>query len=64
MLFPLVSSKMVLVVTKLLKREDRGYVCIFELEDIFRHFPCISAGASLLLRGFFLISVLKFRSYF
>ena len=34
----------------------------FELENTFCHFPCVSAGASFLLEGFFFRSVLTFWS--
>ena len=44
------------------RRVECGFVLIFELMDMFRHFTCISAGALFLLQGFFLRSVHKFRS--
>ena len=43
------------------RRVVRGLVLVFELVDLFRQVPCFSAGATFLLRGFILCSVLEFR---
>ena len=41
---------------------ERSFIVIFELVDIFRQVPCLSAGTSFLLQGFVRCSFLEFWS--
>ena len=61
--FPRVSSEMVLVITKTSEGEW-NVASSFSLSvwTFLRHFRCISVGASFVLQGFFLRSVLEVRS--